>query len=405
MARINFEKALRDPKMGYNAHFYLGKIYGDQKDFAAAIDHLQEYSNLTDYEPGRREALSLIERYEKQMASDTKDEKDEQSQRIRETVDQELNRLPDQAPLGKMELRLDTLLSLMIVDSTTDEGQAMLAGVHAYRDKEFDKSIEAFYKAIEKYPSGSVAQYSLYNIGIARLRLKDWPRAAELFSQYRNRYPSGDMRQESRFFEAYAYMKMEKRDVAKDLFSGYIQKYRNGRFAGRAYEMLGDIYSREDQSSEAIEAYGKAASSAENTYDKLHALFKQGREYASLENWKYALRAFKKVVAQGRDDGHVRVPEALYRIADHLYEMNEFNDADTYYRDAVRLYPDYTDTPWGFFQMANIAAKKENYQEAVDRYDTLMNKYPEDYWAKQAEWRKKDAIWEYQYGRDANEED
>ncbi|MBD3241695.1 MAG: tetratricopeptide repeat protein, partial [Chitinivibrionales bacterium] len=63
LARINFTKGLAYPELGYNAHFYLGKIHGDAQEYDLAIRHLRAYVRRSTYQAGLEEAEALIRRY------------------------------------------------------------------------------------------------------------------------------------------------------------------------------------------------------------------------------------------------------------------------------------------------------------------------------------------------------
>lgn len=54
LAKINFLKAADYPDLGHNAYFYLGKIYGESKNYPEAIKNLSLYIQKTTFEEGRR---------------------------------------------------------------------------------------------------------------------------------------------------------------------------------------------------------------------------------------------------------------------------------------------------------------------------------------------------------------
>lgn len=399
MARVNFENAVNDPELGYNAHFYLGKIYGEMKNWEKAIEHLRFYRDATDYDPGKREALSMIENFQRQLDADKARKKVDVKEIADREITTELHDLPESRKLSEIEIRLDNLLSMVIVDTLTAEGQDMLKGVRHFNLDEFDKSVEAFYDVLEKYSRGTVAGYSIYNIGICRMKLHDWKGAAKMFRQYLDRFPEGKQAKNAQFLEALAYFEMKDATRAEKLLSKYIQENRGGDYTGKAYEKLGDLFVSQDDLNRAVDAYTNANKLGISIEDQIYALYKLGTTFMTLKNATQGLQQFENLIKVG--ESHkvlIRVPDSYYQIADYHYKAKELEKAKGKYEVAVRKYPEYKDTPWGYFQLGNINKNSGNYKDAIAKYDKVMVDFGDDYWAEQAKWKKKDAIWEHQYG-------
>lgn len=397
-AIVNFKKALDDPNIGYNAHFYLAKIYGEQGKLKEAIKEYNQYISLTSYEPGKREAQKIVDTYTQileKKAADTVDiaevsEKD---------VEQELKDIPPQTEVSELQIRIAPLLRMVIADTTTDEGQAMLKAVHLFNESKYDKAIEEFRIVLKNYPSGKVAAMTLFDLGITYMKLHNWSGAVKKFSLYRNRFPKYPQASDALFLEAISNFEMNKNSVAEKLFQQYIQEHRDGEWVGKSYEKLGDIYKSRDELKMAIDAYNLAIKHSSKNDDKMINLYKKGNVLLSLKNYNEALNSFKKVISIGEKFNiSTRVPESYYKIADYLYKAKKYKEGKEQYIRVVRLYPKYRDTPWGLFQLGNIEKNLTNYDKAIENYDSLIVKYPEDYWAKQAEWKRKDALWQSQYG-------
>ncbi|ERP38842.1 tetratricopeptide repeat protein [Chitinivibrio alkaliphilus] len=400
MARVNFERALQDPDMGYNAHFYLGRIHGDMENYDTAIDHLQSYISLTDYAPGIRQARAHIEEYEEARQDRSRREDKERQSVFRDPLDDEIRRVPPQRSLPQYFLRIDSLLAMVVVDTLTDEGQAMLRGYRAYHDDKLDTSIEAFYETLDEHASGQVAEYSLFNIGIGRMLLRDWAEAARVFRDYRNRFPQGELLEKASFLEALATYEMGDFEQSRTLFTNHVRSFSEGSFEGKSQEKIGDIYRRLDEPADARTAYRKAVQHAVGTHDTVHALYKKGYLLETMKNSEQARHFYGKAIAAA-DAGGIseRVPHSLYRMADLYYDAENLEQAKLAYTRGVREFPEYPDTPWGYFQLGNIALKRQEYEKAIELYERVMRDFPDDYWSEQAEWRKRNAIWEYQYGR------
>ncbi len=159
------------------------------------------------------------------------------------------------------------------------------------------------------------------------------------------------------------------------------------------------MYATADEQRRAIDAYDLAVTNSFLAEDSIFSAFKRAEAYVKIDNWSGAKSSYEQVIATGEANSiYTRVPDSYYRIADHTYREKEYTESQDLYQRVTRLYPSYQDTPWGLFQLGNIAKNEERYDEAIAAFDTLIAKYPEDYWASQAEWKRKDAVWQYQYG-------
>jgi TolA-binding protein len=186
---------------------------------------------------------------------------------------------------------------------------------------------------------------------------------------------------------------------AEKLFRKFIQKYRDHKWTGKAYEKLGDVYTDMMQDKKAVDAYSHAADVARSPLDGVHSFHKLGNAYLKIGNETRAIEAFQKGIVLGERKGITSrpVPDSYYQIADCYYKKKNFPKALDYYKKASQKYFTHPDTPWGLFQIASIYKNTRKYDKAIKTFNKLINEYPDDYWARQAQWKLEDAIWEYEY--------
>ncbi|MBD3421509.1 MAG: tetratricopeptide repeat protein [Chitinivibrionales bacterium] len=399
MAKINFSRAIAYPEMGYNAHFYLGKIYGEDKEFGKGIFHLKKYLAQTDYEAGKEEARDLIAKYELALrqVSDTVTVVDVKSI-AREDLKKEVGAVKPPVPLAPLEVSIDSLLSMVIVDTLTDPGQAMLIGVRKFLDGEYDNAIKAFKNAQADYPTSNVGVHCMYNIGICYLKLRLFDNALNQFEQVLSRYGKHKLAAQSLFLRALSFLEKGESQSAQKYFRLFIRKHSGHAWKPKAFEKLGDAYLDLEQQRKAIDAFLQAAKIARNDRDKIYALFKAGNAYTEISNPSRAIDAFQSIIDIGKKRSiYVRVPDSYYKIADHYYREKKYDLSLKYYNDVTRAYPRFQETPWGLFQMGNIYKQQKKFDKAVKMYQQVLSDYPQDYWARQARWKMEDARWEHEY--------
>jgi tetratricopeptide (TPR) repeat protein len=400
LAKVNFTKAFSYPEGAGPSHFYLGKIYGSEKNYKEAIGELNEFIETAPESDQKKEAVALLSHY-KELTGD-------KSPMPRAATNAEeagkAKRGPPAEPIGPestlvtIEMRIDSLLTMVVVDTLTDAGQAMLSGVREFLGSRYDDAIREFKKVSISYPANKVAAQCIYDIGVCYMKLRLFPNAENQFDQVIERYPSHALAAQSMFFKAYSYLERGESTRAEKLMRDFIQKYRGHQWTGKAYEKLGDIYVDLRQSSKAIDAYQLAAAHDAQPADRQYALFKLGNAYMDAGNAPHSIETFKKVIESGEKNNSLfRVPDSHYRIADQKYQQKDFKSALDMYQKATRKYPTFQETPWGLFQIGNIYKNTKEYQKAIDTYRALVKTYPEDYWSKQAKWKMEDAVWENEY--------
>ena len=67
------------------------------------------------------------------------------------------------------------------------------------------------------------------------------------------------------------------------------------------------------------------------------------------------------------------------------------------YEMFIKKYSGHSETPWCYYQIANIHKNKRRYKLALDNYRIVIDRFPESYWSTQAKWKKDDAIWQNEY--------
>jgi len=391
-AKINFRKALPHPVYGGAANYYLGVILGREGAKDDAARYLR--ASLASKSPGfdRKDAAELYEKYSGQKAP---------ANLTQQTADASVDDAPSSIQPEKytpIEIRIDSMLSMMTVDTITDAGQKLLAAIRAFTAGKYDDALKEFKKVLAENPNGPVAAHCLYNAGICYYRMRLFKDAENQFQLFLDRFPNHRFASRAAFFKACCYQERGDYTVSERLFRQFIQSNRSHEWTGRAYERLGDSYADLEQHKKAIDAYNQALAISATPTDKVILNYKLGNACAALNDNNRAITFFSAAVDLGEKNGvYVRVPDSYYKVADLKFKQKDFNSALDFYKRVTRKYPAYQETPWGLFQIAGIQRNLKLYREAVETYKDLMQKYPDDYWSKQAQWKLEDTIWEHEY--------
>lgn len=398
MAKINFQKSVNFPELGHNAHFYLGKIYGDEKNYSEAIRQLNLYISKTTYDAGKKEAQAQIEMYRKALVPEMIDSVIKAGKvSVKSPVPKQVVIPPEK--YNEVEIRIDSLLIMLSVDTLSDLGQQLLKGIRLFKSGDYDKSVKVFREVLALKPNGTPAMHCIYNTGVCYFKLGLFRDAENQFQQILERFPGQPAAPQCLFLKAMTYLNRGNAQIAEKLLRKFIQEYRYHTLSGKAFEMLGDAYMDMDQPKKAIDAYTRAAQKSIAGYaDRVFASYKLGIACLQTGNQSRAIQAFQNVIETGEKyNVYVRVPDSYYRIADEKFRAKDFKGALDYYKKVTRKYPAFQETPWGLFQIGSVYKNLKEYQTAVKIFKDLMKRYPDDYWAKQAQWKMEDSIWENEY--------
>jgi len=403
-AKINFYKAISHPVYGGAAYYYLGVILGQEGNKTEAVKYLKAALSTKSTDFDRKEAARLIELYGGQKVPD--------SIVVVPQTAQAATAKPDSAEsvaavmpekYAPIEIRVDSMLSMMTVDTLTDAGQKLLKAIRAFAGGRYDDALREFKKVLTENPNGPVAAQCLYNAGICYYRLRLYRDAENQLQLFLDRFPTHKFAPRAAFFKACTYQERSDYAVSEKLFRKFIQDNRSHEWVGRAYERLGDSYADLEQPKKAIDAYTQAlAGNAPTPTDRVIINYKLGNSCAMFGDNSRAINYFAAAIDLGEKNGvYVRVPDSYYKVADLNFKQKDFSTALDYYKKVTRKYPAFQETPWGLFQIAGIQRNMKLYREAVETYKDLMQRYPDDYWAKQAQWKLEDTVWEHEYRQGA----
>jgi tetratricopeptide (TPR) repeat protein len=395
MAKTNFMKSMSYPEAGIFAHYYLGKIFSIEKYFRGAIEELTSFVAKAPDGELKREAIQLLADLKKQ-SGDTSNTA--QTSELVRQVQKEYEPAVPESGYSVIEMRIDSLLTMEVVDTLTDPGQSMLAGVNEFKAGRFDNAVREFKKTIVAYPTSAVSVPCSYDIGVCYMKMRLFNNSDNQFDNVCNRFPNHRLAAQSLFLKAFSYFQRGDMTLAEKLFREFIRKYLQHPWSAKALEKLGDVYEDLKQLTKAMDAYGQAVGQSKDHVDRLYACYKLGVVCFEAGNPERAVASFKKVIDFGEAQRlYVRVPDSYYKIADYQYRKKDYKNALVNYQKAVRKFPAYQETPWGLFQTGNIHKNMRNFQKAAEVYQDLAKKYPDDYWAKQARWKLEDAKWENEY--------
>jgi len=235
---------------------------------------------------------------------------------------------------------------------------------------EYDKAREQYRAIIAKYPKWSGNVDVLYRWGQLELNIRSYENAARVLKQL------------VVFFPEYEHINKACLMLADAL-------YQQGEYldAARLYESLGE------EEAYRVEGYTKA-----------------GLCYMKLEDYKNAAECFKK--AREKYESYLKeekgnyenlILQADYGLADALYQLGQYEEAQSVYEETCQAFPDDWRCGWAELRIGDCLLHRGLLSEAKKKYSKVAEQYPDSLWAKHAQWMLEDMKWRDEFGVAAKE--
>lgn len=457
-ADFNFKRSFDYPERGFNAHFYLARIYQKQDRDAEAIASFQAYLKSTGSESGRKQAEKFLAQLQGHGAAPSSGDgggnaasvpggqsdphpadaghgkgaeggtrgdhtaghgdppvrnahgaKDAHGDVSADSGHQghSTPALPA-VPSGPKVLTKDGYLPFVVADSSGASGKMLVDAYEAFKRESYDKASEILKDVIRQYggsPNAEAAGLDLAAVYV-RLGLHDNARDRILDYLSKAKDPAG-YRDLAFYLEGL--MHLGKKDGEKA--ERALLKVKAGGPGGPAQE---EIDWRLAQAGELMKdpkkwaAYlEKAQAGAADPLRKARLLQKQGwlhghhgRPVRALEQYRKSMTVCGKPTGGGSEADSVlaaHCAESQLRIADLEFRRKDWKAALAEYRKFSDANPGHPESAWVQYQIANIHQATRKLETALNEYQKVIDNYPDSYWASQAKWKREDAIWRKEY--------
>ncbi|HKP95459.1 MAG TPA: tetratricopeptide repeat protein [Fibrobacteria bacterium] len=431
-ALFNFKRSTAYPDRGFNAYFYMGRIYQRQGRLPEAIAAFEKYLTLTQSEPGRKQA----EAYLAQMRGNVPAPKPpaEAKARAADSAAKEGAKPGahgQPAPGGEGETReahppapktpaeeakalvlgRDGSFFFLIPDHASPSGKKLSEAYDLCKKEKYEKAVGTLKEAVLNYGGSDNAAAANLDLASVYLRLGLWENARDRISDYLGS-ASGDSakyRDAAHYLSALANLGLKDGDKAeKELLK---IKPGTGTGAGPDGRNPSTGPSREEidyrlaQAGELLQDSKKwsgylerAHASAKDPARKAILAQQLGFLYSKYGNPDRAMEYFRKSMADCKDSSLAEIcAESRLRLADMTFRKKDWKEAMNQYRQFAAKYPDHKESAWVHYQMANIYKSTNNFESALNEYKRVIDNYPDSYWSSQAKWKREDTIWQKEY--------
>jgi tetratricopeptide (TPR) repeat protein len=421
-AIINFNKSFDFPEKGYNANYYLGRVYEQKGDKAKAISYYTKYMQLTTSAEGKADAKNRIASLNADSQSGTSqssatsaNSQSSSSANENKYACNSLESCQKMDTLRKQDSVAAYLESLKnkpltvgpekvvateyggnfaFASATEAGGEDLQKTLALVKNKSFQSAIDALQTVRQKFPGTPNSMAAAFNLLSLYQYLELHDKVITIGSSVKEQPLQEPYKSAIYYILAASLVKKEKYQDAYNVLADVKEDQSLGPTLGQKLSLEAEIAAQYKPDQGSIEILKKAIS-AEKDESKKNALrLKLADLYAKLQDSPAAIGVYKEIVENCPPNSTDPCRKAIYDLGDRSFLAQNWPMSLEYYNKAITQYKDPVLAPWALFQIGNVYRKQGNYKEAVRYYDNLIKEYGSTYWADQAKLYKDDAIWQ-----------
>jgi tetratricopeptide (TPR) repeat protein len=433
-AGFNFKRSFAYPARGFNAYFYLGRIYQRQQRVPEAIAAYEKYLSLSKSEPGRKQAEAYLAQLRgakkenplaqapENKAADTAKATD--SAKVTEPpakaaaegtakAAEEGSQTPAETARNPVEaakaliLGRDGSFFYLIPDKAAPSGKSLQRAYDLCLQEKFEKAVNTLKETVLNYGGSDNAQAAGLDLASVYLRLGLWENARDRIRDYLGDSPRDSLTyyDAAQYLLALANLGLKDGEQAEKA----LLKTHPGNPARPGAGATGPSQEEIDyrlaqasglqQDSKKQSGYmEKAYASSRDPARRAELAQQLGLLYAKYGNADRSQEYFRKSMRDCKDSALAEMcGESQLRLADMAFKKKDWKGAMSQYRAFAAKYPDHKESAWVHYQMANIYKLTNNFESALNEYKRVIDNYPDSYWSSQAKWKREDTIWQKEY--------
>lgn len=222
--------------------------------------------------------------------------------------------------------------------------------------KDYENALNFFQKIIEQYPTSELLAQSYYYRACCFYKRNQFNQALQFYRDFNKSFPRHDLKEESSFHIAQCLYNVKNYQKANKEFKSFVKKFSKSTHINAALYYLGEIEYILGNFDKAVQYYTKAAEASPKS--KISAFAKHGTGWANLklERYQEALEVFNTL--EGTCDFGPALEDSL------------------------------------IFAQARCNACLENYSQAIQMYERIIDRFPHSSWFDDAYFWKGEALYE-----------
>jgi tetratricopeptide (TPR) repeat protein len=423
-AMINFNKSFSYPDKGFNANYYLGRIYEQKGDNAKAISYYNKYLQLTTSADGKTEVKGRIAKLsgasasannETAVSSPSSSDSPSSSSASDPYACNSLEscqKMEEKRKQDSIAAYLETLKNKPLTvgpekvatteyggnfafASTTEAGSADLQkALNLIQKKSFQSAIDALQTVRQKFPGTPNSMAAAYNLLSLYQYLELHDKVIALGNSVLGEPVPEPYKSAISYMLAASQVKKAEYQNGYNTLLDVKEDQKLGPTLGQKLALEAEIAAQYKPDQGSPEILKKAIEAEPDRVKKNEIRMKLADLYTKLQDLPSAIQAYKDITEDCPPNTSDPCNKAFNELGDRSFLTQNWPMALEYYNKAIERNKDNMQISWALFQIGNVFRKQGNYKEAVRFYDRLIKEHSGTYWADQAKLYKDDAIWQ-----------
>jgi len=260
-----------------------------------------------------------------------------------------------------------------------------------------DKAIEAYQKAMIKYPDYEGIAQAYYELGNFYLA-SNFPSIA--LQEYRTvsaNYSDHPVAKKSKFNEGTCYVKLDDLEKARGSYLNYVHKYPNESNVDDTYLIIGDLWRKQGNYKKAIENYNYVIKEYHDSDTVISAHMRLGKAYLDAGDYSVALQTFLSMKEKFQSESDIQayrsgdtiltsnrliLPEEVryeleYQIGNCYYLFGKYDEAISTLSNLVFYEKDNEVLEKAYYKLADCFFKTGDFLTAFQLYKGALAEYPD----------------------------
>jgi TolA-binding protein len=232
---------------------------------------------------------------------------------------------------------------------------------YAGRSSEAIRTLERF---AERFSSSSWRPEALYRLGTIHFQEQDYEAARAAYQRFLEAYPDHQLAPQARYGIADSYYNSGAMSEAVEAYRAVLENYPDTPTAGEAASSLFFALSAAGQSDRADDLIASIAEANPELESQLR--FSRARAAFQSGESERALSLFQDFVRTSDDDTYLS--SAYYYLGQLYADQEQYTEAINYLQQLVNQYPENQQYPEGALRLGDIHLDQENFESALDAY-------------------------------------
>jgi TolA-binding protein len=260
-----------------------------------------------------------------------------------------------------------------------------------------DKAVQAYQKAMIKYPDYEGIAQAYYELGNFYLD-SNFPSIA--LQEYRTvsaNYSDHPLAKKSKFSEGKCYIKLDDLEKARGSYLNYVRRYPNESNVDDTYLIIGDLWKKQGNYEKAIENYNFVIKEYHDSDSVISAHMRLGKTYLDAGDYPLALQTFLGMKEEFQSESDIQayqsgdtilssdrliLPEEVryeleYQIGNCYYLSGDYEEAINTLSKFVLYEKGNGVLDKAYYKLADCFFKTEDFLTALQLYKGALAEYPD----------------------------